>query len=229
MACLPDRAVAHVITDPPYDQRTSEGARRSAWKGGKGIDREGRFIGFDGLHSVAAVVGESLRIADRWCLWFCALEQLGSYREASGDAWIRAGLWDRLNGAPQFTGDRPAQACEGIAIAHRRGKKRWHGGGKRGVWTSCVEKDARTIGHETPKPLPLMLSLMIDFTDEDDVVLDPFAGSGTTLLAALRAGRRAIGVEIQPKYAALARERMMAEESGSTLQAARAGQAVLFG
>ena len=83
--------------------------------------------------------------------------------------------------------------------------------------------------HPTQKPVALMLDLVRDFTDEDEVLLDPFAGSGTTGVAALRLGRRAILIEKDPKYATLARERMMAEEAGSTLRAQRAGQGVLFG
>ena len=53
-------------------------------------------------------------------------------------------------------------------------------------------------------------------------------GSGTTGVAALRLGRRCILIEKDPKYAALCRERMLAEESGSTLQARRAGQETLY-
>ena len=85
----------------------------------------------------------------------------------------------------------------------------------------------------------LMLALVADFTDgatdldavvglPGDLILDPFAGSGTTGVAALRLGRRCILIEKDPKYAALCRERMTAEESSSTLQAKRAGQEPLF-
>jgi site-specific DNA-methyltransferase (adenine-specific) len=73
-----------------------------------------------------------------------------------------------------------------------------------------------------------MLSLLADFTDPGEVILDPFCGSGTTGVAALRLGRRFIGIEKDSKYAALARDRIAAEEQGSTLQAKRAGQEPLF-
>jgi DNA modification methylase len=74
-----------------------------------------------------------------------------------------------------------------------------------------------------------MLGLVADFTDPDDVILDPFAGSGTTLVAALRLGRRAIGIEREERWATLSRERCLAEEQNSTLAARRAGQGALFG
>jgi site-specific DNA-methyltransferase (adenine-specific) len=61
------------------------------------------------------------------------------------------------------------------------------------------------------------------------LVLDPFAGSGTTAVAALRLGRRFLGSEIDPKYHALALERIAAERSCSTLAQHRAGQLGLLG
>jgi site-specific DNA-methyltransferase (adenine-specific) len=74
-----------------------------------------------------------------------------------------------------------------------------------------------------------MLALVADFTDPEETILDPFAGSGTTGVACLRLGRKFIGIEKDPTYFALACERLRAEEQGSTLQAARAGQMALLG
>lgn len=226
---LPDRAVDHVICDPPYDDRTSAGARTgkgSTRTRGGGSLRGSAFITFGGI--VPAEVGPRIvRVVRRWAIAFCALEQIGEYKAASPDRWVRAGYWDKPDGAPQFTGDRPAQGGEGIAILHGVGKKRWNAGGKRGVWTCNRERTPN--GHPTPKPVGLMVELIRDFTDVGDVILDPFAGSGTTLVAALYTGRRCIGIELNPKHAALSRERAAAAESGLMLNAARAGQISLFG
>jgi site-specific DNA-methyltransferase (adenine-specific) len=207
LASLADKSVDHVICDPPYSQRTSENARRSRYNAGGGIDREGRFIAFDGLDP-ATVTASLLRVSRRWVVVFCALEQLGEYEASAGDSWVRAGIWNRENGAPQFTGDRPAQGAEGIAIMHPPGKKAWGGGGKRAVWSGPVEKDARDIGHPTPKPIWLMHALVSDFTDPGDLICDPFAGSGTTGVAAIRLGRRFVGWERDPKYHAAATRRL---------------------
>jgi hypothetical protein len=65
-------------------------------------------------------------------------------------------------------------------------------------------------GHPCPKPVELMRILVAAATPPGGVVLDPFAGSGTTLLAARRCGRSAIGVELDPRYAALACRRLQA-------------------
>jgi hypothetical protein len=64
--------------------------------------------------------------------------------------------------------------------------------------------------HPCPKPLELMRALVEAATPAGGVVLDPFAGSGTTLIAAAACGRTAVGIEIDPRYAALARRRMRA-------------------
>lgn len=54
--------------------------------------------------------------------------------------------------------------------------------------------------HPTVKPLPMMIDAVLDVTRRGDIVLDPFGGSGTILIAAERIGRRARLVEIDPKY-----------------------------
>jgi DNA modification methylase len=54
--------------------------------------------------------------------------------------------------------------------------------------------------HPTVKPIALVADAILDCTKRDDIVLDPFIGSGTTILAAERTGRRCFGIEIDPVY-----------------------------
>jgi DNA modification methylase len=63
-------------------------------------------------------------------------------------------------------------------------------------------------GHATVKPLELMRWLVRLVTAPGGLVLDPFAGTGTTLQAALAEGMRAVGIEQDPDHAALARARL---------------------
>lgn len=227
MADIPDGAVDHVITDPPFTQRTSDNMRSRIGDSGR------RHIDFDGIDGMEpALTRLFLACSKRWVVAFCALEQIGTYAAAAGTSWVRGTVWHRTNSAPQFTGDRPGQACEGVAIMHRKGRKRWNRGGHSLLWrgptVNAVNDTSRGIEHPTVKPLWLMQDSIEAFTDPNDLILDPFAGSGTTGVAALRLGRRVILIEREPKWAELCRERLRAEETGSTLQAARAGQEPLF-
>ena len=65
--------------------------------------------------------------------------------------------------------------------------------------------------HPTQKPVMALLPLIMAYSQMGDIVLDPFAGSGTTAVAAAALGRRYIGIELVPKYAAIARERLARE------------------
>ena len=62
-------------------------------------------------------------------------------------------------------------------------------------------------GHPTQKPLALM-RWCLSFVPDATTILDPFMGSGTTLVAAKLEGRRAIGIEISEKYCEIAAERL---------------------
>jgi len=82
------------------------------------------------------------------------------------------------------------------------------------TWTKSVwdfpAVSARQVGHPAPFPEELPRRLIELYTFLDDVVLDPFCGSGTTCLAALKAKRHYIGYEINPEYLRLAKERLQA-------------------
>ena len=69
-------------------------------------------------------------------------------------------------------------------------------------------RETKTRLHPTPKPELLMADLVMQFTDAGDTILDPFMGSGTTLVAAKRLGRKAIGIELEEKYCEIAAKRL---------------------
>jgi site-specific DNA-methyltransferase (adenine-specific) len=70
---------------------------------------------------------------------------------------------------------------------------------------------ASTKQHPAPFPLELASRLVRMFSFAGDTVLDPFCGSGTTMIAALRTGRNSIGVEIEPEYCRMAARYLKAE------------------
>jgi site-specific DNA-methyltransferase (adenine-specific) len=75
------------------------------------------------------------------------------------------------------------------------------------VWDIPPES-AQRVGHPAPFPIELPERLVHLFTYEHDLVLDPFMGSGTTLLAAAKLGRRYVGYDLDPAYVAIAKERV---------------------
>ena len=232
-----------IISDPPYDEKTHRNRRRGMvlpYRGGK--DQGKRRLGFsiaDPIKSFDPInpadVGPPLvAIAKRWVILFCAVEQLGRYQDACGKTYLRSGLWVKRNPTPQFTGDRPGQWGDAIAILHRAGRKRWHGGGHTVVCNDHQVGQNNRAGefgeryHETQKPLLLMTKLVRLFSDPGELIWDPYAGSATTGVACLRLGRKFIGHEMQQKYFDVAVERLRAENHGLSLRDARAGQTALF-
>ncbi len=80
------------------------------------------------------------------------------------------------------------------------------------VWRIDPES-ARRVGHPAPFPVELPRRLIDLYTFEGDVVLDPFLGSGSTVVAAERTARIGVGFDLDPDYVSLARERVAAEQA----------------
>ena len=74
--------------------------------------------------------------------------------------------------------------------------------------TTSVEKRS---DHPTPKPLDLMIKHILISSKKEDIILDPFLGSGTTTVAAKQLGRNFIGIEISEKYCRIAENRLRQE------------------
>lgn len=210
------QGVQHVITDPPYSEHTHS----KQWIGSaltedgkKRVSTAHKSLGFDALTDELAhdVSREFYRLCQRWILIFSDLEGISPWRESlmqAGLEYVRACIWDKVDSAPQFTGDRPASAAEAIICAHRPGKKAWNGGGQRNVFRHAVNAIKGAKPHPSTKPEPLMLELVSLFTDAGDTVLDPFCGSGSTLVACKRVGRKAIGIELQEQWCEVAANRL---------------------
>lgn len=219
------------ITDPPYSEHVHSCSMRGAskWRGPIALERD---LGFDALTDDVreAVADEIARLTARWALVFSDTESDHLWRasfERAGMEYVRTAFWHKLTGTPQFTGDRPAVACEAITICHQRGRKRWNGGGKQGLYAfqTAMDRPGRHEDprvHTTQKPLALMEALVRDFTDPGELICDPFAGSGTTGVACKRLGRRFIGWERDPKYHAIAERRIRDAREQYVLPMARA-------
>lgn len=74
--------------------------------------------------------------------------------------------------------------------------------------------------HPCPKPLPMWVDLLTNYSERGEVVADAFIGSGTALVAAEQTGRRCYGMEVEPKYAAVTLERLSQMGLAPRLEAA---------
>jgi len=205
--------VDHCITDPPYEAEAHTAQRCTR------AMLEGRAVAAAVPFAPITEAQRRLftRLTCQWLLVFCQAEAVQSYQGLFGAKYKRACIWEKDDGAPQFTGNRPAMGYESIVCAWgQAGRSSWNGGGKRGVYRHLV-REGEPRCHPTQKPLALMCELVRDFTQPGDCILDPFMGSGTTGVACLRLGRRFLGVEQDPGYFALACERLTAEASQAQL------------
>ena len=131
-----------------------------------------------------------------------------------------------LNGSP-FLAHSESILYWGPASPKEAGKLGYDSVACNAIWPA--QRRAEGIEHPTPKPVELIANSLRYWTREDEVVIDPFCGSGSHLVAALRTGRRAIGIDIDERWVAESEARLRAEESNTSLGMRNAGQQALFG
>lgn len=90
----------------------------------------------------------------------------------------------------------------------RRSEAKWRGSGGESDVLAFAPVPSAQRAHPVDKPTALLTKLLAVTTDEGDVVLDPFAGGGSTLEAAKLSGRRAVGIEIEEHYCEIAAQRL---------------------
>lgn len=203
---MSDASVGHVITDPPYSDHTHKGARTL-----KSSDRAKsagqKLVHFDPITDDQFIwlCREFVRVASRWVIMTCDWRHAVLAEQHLPDEFVRLGVWTKVNGMPQLTGDRPSTGWEAVLILHRKGRKKWNGGGHPAVWHTKI---AQNPDHPTEKPTALVRKWVRDFTDPGETVLDPFAGSGTTAASCWYEGRLCLSIEKDDGFASAARSRL---------------------
>ena len=135
--------------------------------------------------------------------------------------WVRSEvIWTKPNAHPESVRDRPTRAHETVFLLSKKKDYYYNIDAVRGprgrrlrtVWEIPTEPVRRLNGHADDHPAMMPLSLarrcLAITSRPDSVVLDPYAGSGTTLLAAQELGRKWVGVEIKPEFADLIERRV---------------------
>lgn len=204
--------VSHIICDPPYEARLHAAKSHEA-----DLRKDGgpklMAIDFDCVDDVRPpFVAQSAGQCEGWFIAFCTPEGVARWADEINPSpmkYKRACVWVKPDSTPQLNGQCPAMGAENFVCAWAgKGHSRWNAGGKRGVYTHCVNGRERDGRHPTEKPRRLMAEILADFTNEGETILDPFMGSGTTGVAAVQMARNFIGIERDERYFEIACERL---------------------
>lgn len=222
---IADESIDLILTDPPYGHNNNNGdlAHRIEFALGlvkRGVRAPGkpRPIANDGPEAndlVRWMFGQARRVLKRGCCCCCcgggpdpqfarwSLWLDESLRFKQMVIWDKGGLglgWHyRRNYETILVGEKPGAPCK------------WYGGHRQANVVRINGVKPRATDHPTPKPVSLMELFVRLHSAPGDLVLDPFLGGGTTLVAARALGRRAIGVEIDERYCEMAAKRIEQE------------------
>lgn len=117
--------------------------------------------------------------------------------------------WHKTNPTPTMN-NTYANDTEYLIMAREKGTKLYGDyNSKKKYWITTTNKNDKDLfKHPTIKPLEIIKTLISNSSDENDLVLDCFCGSGTTCVAAKELNRRFIGIEIDPEYHKIATNRL---------------------
>ena len=197
--CLDGQLADMAFTDPPYNVNYANSAKDKRQGKNRPILNDALGEGFGGLLYDASV---NILTVTKGAVYICMssseLDRLQkAFREAGGH-WSTFIVWAKNT----FTLGRAdyQRQYEPILYGWKSGADHfWCGARDQGdVW--FVDKPTKNDLHPTMKPVALVERAIRNSSKSRDIVLDPFGGSGTTMIAAERAGRRARLLELDPKY-----------------------------
>ena len=194
-----------IITDPPYN--ISKANNFSTMKTAKrqGVDFGEWDKGFD-LISWLDIADKLLKDGGNIVIFnsFLNIWNIAKALESRGYAIKDLIRWIKPNPMPRNMSSRFVSDYE-LAVWCVKGKKKWTFNNTSGSYLRpeirCPSPNGKErLGHPTQKPVCLMETLVKILTNPEDVVLDPFMGSGSTGVACIRQNRHFIGIELDEKY-----------------------------
>jgi site-specific DNA-methyltransferase (adenine-specific) len=134
----------------------------------------------------------------------------------------RPGRLQHVFDYPRMKAENGGKQMRDVWSLPRAGDEELEADGQGRIWTlTSPRSEEKAHGkHPTQKPVSLLRRIIAATAPEGGLVVDPFAGSGTTGVAALRLGRRFLGIEQDPAWLALARARLEAESDRASHPAA---------
>ena len=239
-----------VFTDPPYNVPVNGHVRSRSAGHGEFVEASGEmtdaaFIEFLGRFMDAAVAHSLDGALHYICMDWRHMSHLLAAGQELYSALLNLCVWNKSNGGMGsfyrskheliFVWKVGKAAHTNTIQLGQHGRYRTNVWDYAGVNAFGASREADLADHPTVKPTDMVMDAILDCTSRGDHVLDPFLGSGTTLLAAERCGRIAHGIEKDPRYVDVALRRWRAmtgddpihAETGETWSArqARIGEA----
>jgi site-specific DNA-methyltransferase (adenine-specific) len=204
LASLEDNSVDLILTDPPYGINylsRSHSLPLTKMANDKGNEA------YELLDKALAIASKKLKpdrhvyIFTNWQAFESMAPIVRKYFKLKGAlAWIKN---NRTRG--DLKGNYGYQ-YEMVLYAHKG--RRWLFGKRDSDILTFAKVPTQHMQHPTEKPIPLLEYLISKSTEENEVVLDMFAGSGSTCVAAKNMNRRYIGIEIEPTWYEVAKKRL---------------------
>ena len=196
---IPDESVDMVLTDPPYGMNFQSGHRKSKYE---------KIKGDSNLDWLDDFVNEIYRVSkpNTAHYVFCSFHHIDKFKQAIEKKFKVKNIltWVKNNTSMGDLKGDFAPKTEFIIFFHK-GRKLING--KRDP--NVLEfKKTRNELHPTQKPVDMTEYLIEKFSDEGNLILDPFMGSGTTGIACINTNRNFIGMELDKEYFDMANERI---------------------
>ena len=208
MKRIPDKSIDLVVMDPPYLMTCGQGG------GAFGRDKREYHSEIDPLtdNFNLKVLDELVRIMKKINIYiWCSKDQLRQYIDFFEDLGCKTELlcWHKTNPVPTCN-NKYLSDTEYLLFFREKGVKIYgsYETKKKYYVTPTNKADKDKYKHPTIKPLDIIQNLIINSSNEGDVVFDPFLGSGTTAVAAVNTNRHYIGFELYEKYFNIACQRL---------------------
>ena len=223
----PDNCVDLVLTDPPYNVSTKDIDK------GNGILKQ-NFGKWDYDYDPVPHIKKWKRLlrSNGQVYVFCSDGLIGTYhmRFNALFGFFKLLVFWRSNPCPQFRKRSYVQNCQYICWG-RQGEYVFNFISQNKMHTCFEYRFLETNdreGHPNQKDITIMIKFITISSNQNDLILDPFCGSGTTCVAAKMLGRRFIGIDISPEYCEIARMRLKAVDTGVPVAEQRQGQKGLW-
>lgn len=217
---VPDNSIDLIVTDPPY-KTTKRGISKSTTTGGlvrSELGKQGKIFKHNDI-KMSDYMPELFRILKEGSHFYIMTNHKNLYEmltvgQGVGFHFTKSLIWNKGN---KIMGQAYMSQFEYI-LFFRKGKfKRINHCGTADILDVPNKKTKGEDGknlHDTEKPVELMRILIENSSEEGDIVLDPFMGIGSTVLACLELGRVGVGVEIDEEYYKIAKQRATGFEGG---------------